>query len=113
MGRLACSAGARMAQIQRGVSAPGAARRRRRERGMTGTTIEAAGVREILAALLHRYPFLMIDRVVSINGEESAIGIKNVTLNEPSFMGHFPNNPVYPVLLMTDATGQSAGVMCI
>ena len=80
---------------------------------MTGTIIEAAGVREILEALPHRYPFLMIDRVVSINGEESAIGIKNVTFNEPQFMGHFPNNPVFPGVLMIEGMAQTAGVMCI
>ena len=80
---------------------------------MTGTTIEAAGVREILEALPHRYPFLMIDRVVSMNGEESAIGIKNVTFNEPPFQGHFPDRPVYPGVMMIEAMAQTAGVIGI
>src|SRR5216110_4062470 len=80
---------------------------------MTGTTIEAAGVKEILESLPHRYPFLMIDRVVQMNGDESAIGIKNVTFNEPQFMGHFPGNPVFPGVLMIEGMAQTAGVMCI
>ena len=80
---------------------------------MTGTSIEAAGIKEILAALPHRYPFLMIDRVISMKGDESAIGIKNVTFNEPQFMGHFPGQPVFPGVLMIEGMAQTAGVMCI
>src|SRR3954452_10435718 len=80
---------------------------------MTGTIIEAAGVREILEALPHRYPFLMVDRVIALNGDESAIGIKNVTFNEPQFMGHFPGQPVFPGVLMIEGTAKTAAVMCI
>jgi len=80
---------------------------------MTGTTIEAARVKEILEALPHRYPFLMVDRVIEMKGDESAIGIKNVTFNEPQFMGHFPGNPVFPGVLMIEGMAQTAGVMCI
>jgi len=80
---------------------------------MTGTTIEAARVKEILEALPHRYPFLMVDRVIDMKGDESAIGIKNVTFNEPQFMGHFPGNPVFPGVLMIEGMAQTAGVMCI
>jgi 3-hydroxyacyl-[acyl-carrier-protein] dehydratase len=80
---------------------------------MNGTTIEAAGVWEILEALPHRYPFLMVDRVIEMNGDESAIGIKNVTFNEPQFMGHFPGNPIFPGVLMIEGMAQTAGVMCI
>ena len=80
---------------------------------MSGTTIEAAGVKEILEALPHRYPFLMVDRVIEIKGDESAIGIKNVTFNEPQFMGHFPGQPVFPGVLMIEGMAQTAGVMCI
>ena len=80
---------------------------------MTGTNIEAAGIKEILASLPHRYPFLMIDRVISMRGDESAIGIKNVTFNEPQFMGHFPGQPVFPGVLMIEGMAQTAGVMCI
>ncbi|HYA06206.1 MAG TPA: 3-hydroxyacyl-[acyl-carrier-protein] dehydratase FabZ, partial [Xanthobacteraceae bacterium] len=63
---------------------------------MTAETAEAADIREILQLLPHRYPFLMIDRIVDIHGEEHGIGIKNVTINEPHFVGHFPDNPVMP-----------------
>src|SRR6476646_4762972 len=80
---------------------------------MTGATIDAAGVKEILESLPHRYPFLMVDRVIELNGDESAIGIKNVTFNEPQFMGHFPVNPVFPGVLMIEGMAQTAGVMCI
>ncbi len=57
---------------------------------MSGETLEAIGIQKILALLPHRYPFLMIDRVININGDKSGIGIKNVTFNEPHFQGHFP-----------------------
>jgi 3-hydroxyacyl-[acyl-carrier-protein] dehydratase len=80
---------------------------------MTGKTIEAVGVKEILDALPHRYPFLMVDRVINMNGDESAIGIKNVTFNEPQFQGHFPDAPVFPGVLMIEGMAQTAGVLCI
>ena len=80
---------------------------------MTGTRIEAAGIEEILEALPHRYPFLMVDRSSTMNGDECAIGIKNVTFNEPQFMGHFPGQPVFPGVLMIEGMAQTAGVMCI
>ena len=78
---------------------------------MTGTTIEAAGVKEILEALPHRYPFLMVDRVIEMNGDESAIGIKNVTFNEPQFSGHFPGNPVFPGVLMIEERPSGSGAV--
>jgi 3-hydroxyacyl-[acyl-carrier-protein] dehydratase len=77
------------------------------------STLEAADIADILRALPHRYPFLMIDRVIKIQGEESGVGIKNVTYNEPQFMGHFPGNPVFPGVLMLEGMAQTAGVMCI
>ena len=63
--------------------------------------------------LPHRYPFLMVDRVIDIHGDESGIGIKNVTINEPQFQGHFPGNPVFPGVLMIEGMAQTAGVLCI
>ena len=68
---------------------------------------------EILKCLPHRYPFLMIDRIIDIDGDESAIGIKNVTVNEPIFQGHFPENPVFPGVLIIEGMAQTAGAMVI
>jgi 3-hydroxyacyl-[acyl-carrier-protein] dehydratase len=80
---------------------------------MSGETVDAIGIHEILAALPHRYPFLMIDKVIDIHGDERGIGIKNVTVNEPQFLGHFPGTPVMPGVLMLEGMAQTAGVLCI
>ena len=61
--------------------------------------------------LPHRYPFLLIDKVVDIDGTKSATGIKNVTFNEPHFQGHFPGAPIMPGVTIVEAMGQSAAVM--
>ncbi len=74
---------------------------------------KSADITAILKLLPHRYPFLMIDRVVDIRGDESGIGIKNVTFNEPHFQGHFPGNPVFPGVLMIEGMAQTGGVLCI
>jgi 3-hydroxyacyl-[acyl-carrier-protein] dehydratase len=68
---------------------------------------------QILTALPHRYPFLMIDRIIDIDGDESAIGIKNVTINEPIFQGHFPGNPIFPGVLIIEGIAQTAGAIAI
>lgn len=78
-----------------------------------GTTLEAVDIMDILQALPHRYPFLMIDRIIGIRGDECAIGIKNVTYNEPQFLGHFPRAPVFPGVLMIEGMAQTAGVICL
>jgi 3-hydroxyacyl-[acyl-carrier-protein] dehydratase len=80
---------------------------------MTGEKLDAIGIREILAALPHRYPFLLVDRIIDIRGDEHGIGIKNVTINEPHFVGHFPNNPVMPGVLLLEGMAQTAGTLCI
>lgn len=80
---------------------------------MTQTTLEAADINLILKTLPHRFPFLLIDRVHSIRGDESAVGVKNVTANEPQFMGHFPEHPVFPGVYMIEGMAQTAGVICI
>ena len=59
----------------------------------------------------HRYPFLLVDKVVNILGTTSAIGIKNVTFNEPHFQGHFPNSPIMPGVTIVEAMAQTAAVM--
>ena len=75
--------------------------------------LEAADITQILKMLPHRYPFLMIDRVIDIRGDESGIGIKNVTVNEPHFQGHFPGNPVFPGVLLIEGMAQTAGAICV
>jgi len=75
--------------------------------------LEAADIAVVLKMLPHRYPFLMVDRVIDIRGDQSGIGIKNVTFNEPHFQGHFPGNPVFPGVLMIEGMAQTAGVLCI
>ena len=80
---------------------------------MSGETIEIADIREILRLLPHRYPFLMIDRIIDIRGEDHGVGIKNVTFNEPHFLGHFPDNPVMPGVLLIEGMAQTAGVLCL
>ena len=77
------------------------------------TTLDAADIMAIMKALPHRYPFLMIDRIINMQGDNSAIGIKNVTINEPHFQGHFPGDPVFPGVLMIEGMAQTAGVLCI
>ena len=77
------------------------------------TKLEAADIATILKMLPHRYPFLMVDRVIDIQGDASGVGIKNVTINEPHFQGHFPENPVFPGVLMIEGMAQTAGVLCI
>jgi 3-hydroxyacyl-[acyl-carrier-protein] dehydratase len=80
---------------------------------MNGETLDAIGIQEILQALPHRYPFVLVDRIIGIKADEYGIGIKNVTANEPQFMGHFPNRPVMPGVLVIEGMAQTAGVLCI
>lgn len=75
--------------------------------------VEAVDIAEIIKLLPHRYPFLMVDRVIDIRGDDHGIGIKNVTFNEPQFQGHFPGNPVFPGVLLIEGMAQTAGVLCI
>lgn len=78
-----------------------------------GSTLEAVDIMGLFKLLPHRYPFLMIDRIVEIDGDDSAVGIKNVTINEPHFLGHFPDQPVMPGVLIIEAMAQTAGAICI
>jgi 3-hydroxyacyl-[acyl-carrier-protein] dehydratase len=71
------------------------------------------GIEQILKMLPHRYPFLMIDRLEEIVGDESAVGIKNVTANEPFFQGHFPGKPIMPGVLIVEAMAQTAAVLVV
>jgi 3-hydroxyacyl-[acyl-carrier-protein] dehydratase len=74
--------------------------------------IDAVDITAILKMLPHRYPFLMVDKVVDIRGEQHGVGIKNITFNEPQFAGHFPGNPVFPGVLLIEGMAQTAGVLC-
>lgn len=76
-----------------------------------GATLESVDILEIMRFLPHRYPFLLVDRIIDIHGDESCVGIKNVTINEPQFMGHFPERPVMPGVLLIEAMAQTAGVI--
>ena len=78
----------------------------------TKATLGVADLREILKLLPHRYPFLMVDKIVAIDGDDSAVGIKNVTVNEPHFMGHFPDHPIMPGVLLVEGMAQTAGAIC-
>ncbi len=80
---------------------------------MTGETVEAVEIHEILRILPHRYPFVMIDRIIDIRGDDSCIGIKNVTINEPHFLGHFPENPVMPGVLLIEGMAQTGAVIVL
>jgi len=70
-------------------------------------------IRRVLDVLPHRFPFVMIDRVVSIEGDQSLTGIKNVSINEPFFTGHFPGHPVMPGVLQLEAMAQAAGILLL
>lgn len=73
--------------------------------------VTTADIQLIQRIIPHRYPFLLVDKVVDINGTQSGKGIKNVTMNEPHFTGHFPDQPVMPGVLIVEAMAQTAGVM--
>jgi 3-hydroxyacyl-[acyl-carrier-protein] dehydratase len=78
----------------------------------TLTPADSLDIQQILELLPHRYPFLLVDRIEQIRGDESCVGIKNVTVNEPFFRGHFPGRPVMPAVLLLEGMAQSAGAIC-
>lgn len=75
--------------------------------------IEEIRIGEILKMLPHRYPFLLVDKMKNVEPGVSGIGIKNVTMNEPYFVGHFPENPVMPGVLQIEAMAQTAGIIVL
>ena len=75
------------------------------------TELKTADIHLIQRLIPHRYPFLLVDKVVDIDGYQSAKGIKNVTMNEPHFQGHFPGNPIMPGVTIVEAMAQTAAIM--
>jgi 3-hydroxyacyl-[acyl-carrier-protein] dehydratase len=73
----------------------------------------AVDILKIMQLLPHRYPFLLVDRIIAMKGDESCIGIKNVTANEPQFQGHFPSQPVMPGVLIIEGIAQTGGALCV
>lgn len=68
-------------------------------------------VRQIINLLPHRYPFLLVDRILEVHGTERIVGLKNVTFNEEFFQGHFPGHPVMPGVLIVEAMAQTGGML--
>ena len=78
-----------------------------------GLTAQTADILRIMQAIPHRFPFLLIDRMVDIVLGQSAVGIKNVSINEPFFQGHFPIQPVMPGVLIVASMAQTAGALVV
>lgn len=78
-----------------------------------GQDLSAADILRIMHAIPHRYPMLLVDRMTDIVPRESCVGIKNVTINEPFFQGHFPGHPVMPGVLIIECMAQTAGALVV
>ncbi len=76
-------------------------------------TLGAVDIARIMKLLPHRYPFLLIDKMINLDGEQSGTAIKNVTINEPFFQGHFPGRPVMPGVLLIEAMAQAAAALVL
>ncbi len=80
---------------------------------MTESTIEPINILRIMEMIPHRYPMLLVDRIVDYVAGESAVGLKNVTMNEPHFIGHFPRKPIMPGVLIVEAMAQTSGLLVV
>ncbi|MGE5563690.1 MAG: 3-hydroxyacyl-ACP dehydratase FabZ [Bacillota bacterium] len=79
----------------------------------SGSTVGPLDIKRVMAALPHRYPMLLVDRVESLDPEKGIVAIKAVTINEPFFQGHFPARPIMPGVLIVEALAQAAGVLAV
>jgi 3-hydroxyacyl-[acyl-carrier-protein] dehydratase len=79
----------------------------------SGTELADVDIAGIMRMIPHRYPFLLVDRVVELKAFQRAVGIKNVTINEPFFPGHFPADPIMPGVLLVEAMAQTAAVLAV
>jgi len=82
-------------------------------RGVMESSISAQRIKEILEVLPHRFPFLLVDRILETDGSTSMVGLKNVTINEPFFQGHFPDHPVMPGVLLVEALAQVGVILLL
>lgn len=78
-----------------------------------GQDLDVADILRVMEMIPHRFPMLMVDRVVDMIPDKSAVGIKNVTINEPHFQGHFPERPVMPGVMIVEAMAQTAAVLVV
>ena len=78
-----------------------------------GQAFEILDIQRLLAFLPHRYPMLLVDRIVEARADEYGVGIKNVSFNEPQFQGHFPERPIMPGVLLLEGMAQTAGALCV
>lgn len=79
----------------------------------TESDTNTMGIQEILRYLPHRYPFLLLDRITELVPNERLVALKNVTINEPYFMGHFPERPVMPGVMILEAMAQATGILAM